>query len=54
MAGTDGNGKLDIAKISEEDIISIGSYAWVKADVEEKIFAINFSDCNFIHFFFIK
>lgn len=40
MAGID-CGKLDISKISEEEVIAAGNLTWVKADVDEKIYIWN-------------
>jgi hypothetical protein len=40
MAGTANGAKLDISQISGDNVITIGSNAWVKAEVEEKIFII--------------
>ena len=39
MAGGVACGKIDIKKFPEDEIIVIGDTAWVKADVEEKIYA---------------
>ena len=40
MAGVE-CGKLDISKMSEEEIISAGNLTWIKADVDEKIYIWN-------------
>jgi hypothetical protein len=40
MAGID-CGKIDISKLSEDELIAIGNRLWVKADVDEKIYIWN-------------
>ena len=40
MAGIE-CGKLDVSKISDEEIIAAGNLTWIKADVDEKIYIWN-------------
>lgn len=40
MAGTN-CGKLDLTKVSQDELITINDATWVKADVDEKIYTVN-------------
>ena len=40
MAGIE-CGKIDVTKLPEDEIISVGDTLWMKADVDEKIYIVN-------------